>query len=136
MSIFIPHGELVVRRSGQIMIVEGRGPWNLEAMKRSEEAAAQVLAELKGRPWGVIIIIHGEPVHVPDAEEKLVELVKHDIQNGRCGSALLLTHCSAPSFALTHFGKIYRAAGEEFTVCDSFEECETWVQSRVDNANS
>ena len=84
----------------------------------------------------VIIVIHGEPVHVPDAEEKLVELVKHDMQNGRCGSALLLTNCSAPSFALTHFGKIYRAADEEFTVCDSFEECEKWVQSRIDSASS
>ena len=78
MTRFIPHGEVCVHREGRILILEGHGPWNVEALQHSTDKAQPILQELSGAPWGVMASIYGEPIHVPDAEAHLIELVKFE----------------------------------------------------------
>lgn len=85
MTRFIPHGEVHVHREGRILILEGHGPWNLEALEHSTGEA-----QSSGAPWGVMASIYGDPIHVPDAEAHLIQLVKRDIENGRVGTALIV----------------------------------------------
>ena len=88
-----------MKREGRLLIIEGRGPWNLEALKHSESRAQEILKKLAGKPWGVIATIYGEPIHVPEAEQRLIDLVKQDISNGRVASALIVKECDTPNFA-------------------------------------
>ena len=131
MPTFASHGELSITRDGQIMVIEGSGPWNLESLERSGEIALPIQNALKGTAWGVIAIIHGEPVHVPEAAQQLVQYVKNDIKNGRVGSALLVGNSNSPNFAENHIADIYRRAGETFEFFDDLESAKSWVLARI-----
>lgn len=136
MTQFVAHGEVSVTREGRTMVIEGRGPWNLEAVKRSEQAAEHILRDLYGRPWGVVMVVYGEPIHVPDAEGRLIDLVKHDIKNGRVASALVIGLCDSPTFAKNHIGSIYQQAGDNVAFFDDVAEAKSWVLQQVACASS
>jgi len=136
MTRFIPHGEVRVHREGRILILEGHGPWNVEALQHSTDKAQSILQELSGAPWGVIASIYGEPIHVPDAETHLIRLVKKDIENGRVGTALIVEKSNSPSFATQHFSSIYKRAGDYVEVFNDTETAKRWLMKTIQLAQS
>ena len=117
------------------MMIEGSGPWNIQSLEASAEEARVVQSKLYGNPWGVIAIIHDQPIHVPDAAALLVEFVKQDLANGRVGSALLVGDSESPQFAKNHIADIYGRAGETLEFFDDLDTARIWVQARIDKAN-
>lgn len=136
MTRFIPHGEVCVHREGRILILEGHGPWNVEALQHSTDKAQPILQELSGAPWGVMASIYGEPIHVPDAETHLIELVKRDIENGRVGTALIVEKSNSPSFATQHFSSIYHRAGDNVEVFNDIKAAKRWLMKTIQLAQS
>ena len=136
MTRFIPHGEVCVHREGRILILEGHGPWNVEALQHSTDKAQPILQELSGAPWGVMASIYGEPIHVPDAEAHLIELVKRDIENGRVGTALIVEKSNSPSFATQHFSSIYHRAGDNVEVFNDINAAKRWLMKTIQLAQS
>lgn len=136
MTRFIPHGEVCVHREGRILILEGHGPWNVEALQHSTDKAQPILQELSGAPWGVMASIYGEPIHVPDAEAHLIELVKRDIENGRVGTALIVEKSNSPSFATQHFSSIYHRAGDNVEVFNNIKAAKRWLMKTIQLAQS
>ena len=136
MTRFIPHGEVCVHREGRILILEGHGPWNVEALQHSTDKAQPILQELSGAPWGVIASIYGEPIHVPDAEAHLIQLVKRDIENGRVGTALIVEKSNSPSFATQHFSSIYHRAGDNVEVFNDIKAAKRWLMKTIQLAQS
>ncbi len=136
MTRFIPHGEVCVHREGRILILEGHGPWNVEALQHSTDKAQPILQELSGAPWGVMASIYGEPIHVPDAEAHLIELVKRDRENGRVGTALIVEKSNSPSFATQHFSSIYHRAGDNVEVFNDIKAAKRWLMKTIQLAQS
>lgn len=136
MTRFIPHGEVCVHREGRILILEGHGPWNVEALQHSTDKAQPILQELSGSPWGVMASIYGEPIHVPDAEAHLIQLVKKDIENGRVGTALIVEKSNSPSFASQHFSSIYHRAGDNVEVFNDTDAAKRWLMKTIKLAQS
>ena len=75
---FLSHGEYLFSIEGNLLIIEGYGPWNLEAIINSSDDSEDMHKKLYGTRWGVLAIIHGDPIHTPDAAELLADLVKKD----------------------------------------------------------
>lgn len=136
MARFMPHGEVYVHREDRILILEGHGPWNIEALQHSTDKAKSILEELRGAPWGVMASIYGEPIHVPDAEAHLIELVKKDIENGRVGTALIVEKSNSPSFATQHFSSIYERAGDNVEVFNDTDAAKRWLIKTIQLAQS
>lgn len=136
MTRFIPHGEVCVHREGRILILEGHGPWNVEALQHSTDKAQPILQELSGAPWGVMASIYGEPIHVPDAEAHLIQLVKKDIENGRVGTALIVEKSNSPSFASQHFSSIYQRAGDNVEVFNDTDAAKRWLMKTIKLASN
>jgi hypothetical protein len=74
----LDHGTLEFQLEDDILIIEGRGPWNREAMLLSSENADIVKKQRTKDKWGVIAILNGDPIHTPDAAQLLVEYIKYD----------------------------------------------------------
>ncbi|WP_334047798.1 hypothetical protein [Alteromonas gracilis] len=66
MTRFLPHGEVRVHREGRILILEGHGPWNVEALQHSTDKAQPILQELSGAPWGVMASISAVSINEPE----------------------------------------------------------------------
>lgn len=132
---FEAHGTLKVENIGRILRVEGTGPWNLESLKSSGQDAQPEVDNLKGKPWGVMVILHGESIYVPAAAEKLTAIVAEERLQGRVATALLVNDCFAPNFAKEHLGEIYDKAGERYEFFDDIELAEAWLNQKISEAN-
>ena len=131
---FEAHGTLQVEIMGRILRVEGTGPWNLESLKSSGVNAQPKLEMLKGKPWGVMVILHGESIYVPAAAKKLTTIVAEERQQGRIATALLVNDCFAPNFAKQHLGEIYDNAGETYAFFDDIELARDWLNQKISEA--
>lgn len=131
---FEAHGTLKVEVMGRILRVEGTGPWNLESLKNSGQVAQPIVERLKGKSWGVMVILHGESIYVPAAAKKLTSIVAEERAHGRIATALLVNDCFAPNFAKQHLGEIYDKAGEVYAFFDDIKLAEKWLNEKISEA--
>lgn len=130
------HGTVKFSVNGSIMELEGTGPWNLEQMKQSGDAAAPILNQLLDSPWAVLATFHGEAFYTEDAAEQLVGWIKKEKQRGRVATALILTHASVPHMAKWHLSQIYLKAGESLKIFDDRSQALAWLQQQLKGRQS
>lgn len=131
MAQFEEHGTLDIKVQGQILHIEGTGPWNLESLQKSGRVAKPIVAPLLGKPWAVLVVLHGQAIYVPDASAALVDVVVEDKRLGRVASALIVTDCDSPHFSQLHISEIYNRAGEDFAFFENEESAREWLASKL-----
>jgi hypothetical protein len=134
MATFSAHGTLQLSLDGPILVVEGSGPWNVESLNHSAIIAKPFAQQLKGKHWGVIAILHGQAVYVPEAAAGLTAVVKRDRLNGRVASAVMLDDCESPEFSKEHIANIYREAGEPFQFFSQYGDAKKWLLETIKQA--
>lgn len=130
------HGTVKFSINGKIMELEGTGPWNLEQMQQSGDAAQPILNQLLDSPWAVLATFHGEAFYTEDAAEQLVGWVKKEKQRGRVATALILTHASVPDIAKWHLSQIYLQAGENLKIFDNRAQALSWLRQQLKEPQS
>ncbi len=126
------HGEFNFKVESDILILEGRGPWNVEAISRSPEVESEFQDKLYGNLWGVICIFYGDPILIPEAVDILIKDIVRDRVNGRAATALILEKQESSKISLTHISQILSTAGEPFKQFDHRGEAEKWLRSMID----
>ena len=134
----LDHGTLHFTLEEDILIINGRGPWNKEALLLSVANANTVQQTRSSDKWAVLVNVTGDPIHTPDAAELLTEYIKYDKQHGRVATALILTHSSSPELGKRHIAEVYTNAGEQYQFFNSSVEAKSWlrsllVQERINN---
>lgn len=134
----LDHGTLHFTLEENILIIDGRGPWNKEALLLSVANANAVQQNRSGDKWAVLVNVTGDPLHTPDAEELLVEYIKYDKQHGRVATALILTNSTSPELGKRHIADLYNRAGEQYQFFNNSAEAKSWlrallVQERINN---
>jgi hypothetical protein len=62
----IEHGEYVVGRCDQVILLRARGPWNDETLKRgSHEFSLHSQKLTEGKPWAQLSCLYGESIMPP-----------------------------------------------------------------------
>ncbi|WJG09374.1 hypothetical protein [Aliiglaciecola sp. LCG003] len=133
---FEAHGSLQLKLDGQILQVEGTGPWNLESLQQTGESASGLIERLADKPWAVIVILHGECIYVPAAMQYLIDVVAQEKQIGRIATAILVDDCDLPMFAESHLSEIYRSAGETFRFFHDVTEAKQWLLEQLSDGQS
>ncbi|MFT4940127.1 MAG: hypothetical protein ACI88A_003179 [Paraglaciecola sp.] len=131
MSGFSVHGTVVLDIEERILFVEGAGPWNMESILESGKQVLPLLELLAGAPWGALVILHGEPIYVPDAAEYLSASIKKEKKQGRVATAVIVDESNDPGFAKRHLTQIYDKAGEVFRFFVDREEAKWWLIQRI-----
>ncbi|GAC16272.1 hypothetical protein [Aliiglaciecola lipolytica] len=132
---FEAHGTLDLVVTDQILRLEGTGPWNLESLYQSGDQANPIIDQLASKPWGVILILHGECIYVHAAGKRLSEIVRAEKKRNRIATAVLVNDCDSPNFAKSHIGEIYQNAGEHFAFFDDIELAERWLKQQLKDAS-
>lgn len=131
-NFFEVHGTIGLSLEDRILTIEGDGPWNIESVYVSDEKVKPFTEKLAGKPWAVMVILGGEPIHVPEATELLIKIVKQDKKNGRVATAVILNQSNSPEFGKRHIGKIYSSAGEPYEFFDDEKTALAWLHSRLE----
>ncbi|MBE1300629.1 MAG: hypothetical protein GJ680_12090 [Alteromonadaceae bacterium] len=131
MSTFGNHGSYEAHLEGRILVFKARGPWNLESMDAAASSFVKLSQQLHGAPWGLVGSFYGEPVHVPEAASRLIEVVKEEKKTGRVATGIVLTHCDIPLLGRQHLTDIYTSAGETFDFFDNQDQAIAWVNTQI-----
>lgn len=129
---FSGHGTLKFWVEGNILMLQGEGPWNKEFVLIADEGALESKEALHGKPWAVYAEFTGLPICVPDAKEELVEQIKIDIEKGRIATAVLLKDCQQPEFCQEYLSQLYQECGDNFCFFDNKQQAMAWLQSQFE----
>ncbi|MBI9097675.1 MAG: hypothetical protein JEY91_04320 [Spirochaetaceae bacterium] len=129
---YSPHGELHFEIEKHLLIIEKTGPFNLESMIQAEEDVSKIQKGLYKSRWCVLVIIHGQPIHTPDAAKLLIEGIKNDRRNGRIASALVITDSENPIINRHHISEIYMSSGENFEFFSDINTAKKWLNDQLE----
>lgn len=132
MSKFPLHGSVDLDVIDNILIVEGYGPWNLESVTESGVRVLPLIETLSlAGPWGALVILHGDPIYVPDAAQFLAESIRQQRIQGRVATALMVEESNSPEFAKRHLASLLEQAGETFRFFPNKEQAKWWLVQKI-----
>ncbi|MCC2605262.1 hypothetical protein [Planctobacterium marinum] len=134
MANFKQHGSFEAHLVGRIIVFKGTGPWNLESMNAAADEFTALTRPLYGSPWGMVGDFYGQAIHVPEAADKLVEIVLREKQVGRTATGLVITHSDAPLMSQKHLSEIYGKAAEPHDFFASVDDAIAWVNEKISAA--
>jgi hypothetical protein len=134
MEGFKVHGSMDLHIRDRILYVEGSGPWNLEAVTEAYNRFKPLLESLYGGPWGALVVLHGDPIYVPDAAKYLIKAIKNERKKGSVGCAILVGESNSPEFAKRHLSEIHTKAGDIFRFFSNKEEAAWWLLQKITSA--
>jgi predicted nicotinamide N-methyase len=131
MRRFSEHGSLDLHVQDSILLVEGCGPWNLEAVKEAYIRFVPLIETLYGGPWGALVVLLGDPIYVPDAANYIIKRIKNERMNGCVASAIMVGESNSPEFAKRHLSEIHTKAGDTFRFFSEKEEAVWWLVQKI-----
>lgn len=134
MGRFTVHGSVQLRIEDRILFVEGYGPWNLEAVIEAEKNFSTLTKQLFGLPWGALVVLHGDPIYVPDAADYLIQSIQQERKKGRVATAILVEDSNSPEFAKRHLTDLYKKGGCEFRFFSTQHEASWWLVQKITSA--
>ncbi len=134
MGRFTVHGSVQLRIEDRILFVEGAGPWNLEAVKEAGRDFSGLIEQLSGQPWGALVVMHGDPIYVPDAAEFLIKSIQRERKQGRVATAIIVEDSNSPEFAKRHLADLYTKAGCDFRFFTKQDEASWWLIQKITSA--
>nr|WP_268820435.1 hypothetical protein [Paraglaciecola sp. G1-23] len=118
------------------MEVEGDGPWNLEAVTQANLNFSELINGLSSEPWGALVVLHGDPIYVPEAADFLVKSIRSECDSGRVATAIMVEDSNSPEFAKRHLSDIYQRAGCEYRFFSDKAEASWWLIQKITSAQS
>jgi len=134
MASFTVHGSLDLQLQDRMLYVEGCGPWNLESIKEAVRRYSTLVEGLYGSPWGAIVVLHGDPIYVPDAANCIIKTIKSQRNNGLVASAILVGESNSPEFAKRHLSELHTKAGDTFRFFPNQEQAAWWLLQKITSA--
>lgn len=132
MNKFPLHGSVDLDVIDNILMVEGYGPWNLESVIESGERVVPLIKQLSlAGPWGALVVLHGDPIYVPDAANFLAESIQQQRKQGRVATSLVVEESNSPEFAKRHLSSIFDQAGETFRFFPNKEQAKWWLVQKI-----
>jgi hypothetical protein len=134
MTIFTVHGSLELHIQDRILFIEGCGPWNLESVKEANKRFSSVVESLYGSPWGSLVVLHGDPIYVPDAANQIIKTIKNERKMGCVANAIIVSESNSPEFAKRHLSELHTKAGDTFRFFSNREEAAWWLVQKITSA--
>lgn len=121
------HGVFTVKPLGQIVFVDAEGPWNQESAKAYRQALFDAIESMAGCPWALLVVLHGQSMMTPEAEQEMVALVKARKEKGMRSVALVCGDTLGRSMIERQFSRIYQAADVQYTFVDDIDDAYAWL---------
>lgn len=128
-----PHGEFHVAIQDNVIIAKGKGPYNQELILEYQQAVAKAIATLSGKPWGILVSLHGESLMTPAAADALTNAVKSRINNGMVACTSVFIDSTALSLQRQQMTTIYQNAKANFALFEDEAIALQWVKQQLND---
>lgn len=130
------HGRFDVSIRGRILVSRTWGPWNLEFVHAYRKDMDRKVRSLAGRPWAMLALTGGEPIHTPESLAEMVHTIRHHRTLGRCGTAIVMVNVDATNLIRLMLSSMYAQAGEPCFFPDDEASAIAWLEARIAEAKN
>lgn len=124
------HGDYIVDRSNQVILLGARGPWNDETMRRgSRKFNELMMALIPGQPWAQFSCLFGESLMPPSTFEHFIKHTKIRKEKGLSTLAIVIKDSDIKATIKNQLSDAYKQADVEHGFFDDFGEARNWLVS-------
>ncbi len=128
--MFLPHGEYRIELDNNVMLVEAKGPFNIEVVKQYSQQVAATLRQLV-LLWGQVVILHQNSLFTPEAEQLMYKTVKDRKEHGLVASAVIINGSASQFIIEQQVAQIYQASKVSYRFFDDECEARAWVDGAL-----
>lgn len=127
---FAPHGQFSISVEGRILIVEGTGPGNREVIEKYQKDVLPLKQQLSltGKPWGNVVVLHGQSLLVKEAEMMVSDITVKSIAMGLAYIAIVLDDVECINIVKNLWHQIYSRSGISFEFFTDYDKAMDWLQ--------
>jgi hypothetical protein len=133
---FPAHGTMRLSVEGQLLIIEGSGPANIEMVQEYQQKVMGLRKQIMHAPWASLALLSGTPLVSPEAKELFVKVIKQAKTMHLRATAVVLIDMESADMVRQFWQEIYIDAGVKYDFFETIEEARNWLQSVLKNATN
>jgi hypothetical protein len=130
---FPAHGNLELSVEGQLLIIKGTGPGNLEIVEEYQRQVYGLRQQIMHAPWASLVLLSGTPLVPPEAKELFVQTIKQAKAMHLCATAVVFVDIEFAKMVQHFWQDIYHEADVNYGFFDTEEEAREWLQARLNS---
>ena len=115
------HGTFAIQVEQDILLVDAKGPFNMETISDYQLALADAIDSFQGQPWQQIIIMREESIFTPEAVEEMVKVSNYRKARGLIFSAVVFIDSNARTLIEHQLKGIYQQTGISYQFFDDVD---------------
>ncbi|GGD48968.1 hypothetical protein [Lacimicrobium alkaliphilum] len=123
------HGSIRIELEGRILILHAEGPGNAELVQQYQQDVKHYRDQLRGKPWGNLVVFYNEPLLTPEGKELMYESIRRSRESGMVAVAMVLSQANSPSIVRQFWEGIYTKVGMPHVFFDSQDEARNWLET-------
>lgn len=130
---FPVHGELRLSTDGQLLVIEGEGPANLEMVLQYQRSVQAYRDKIMHKPWASLVLLSGTPLVPPEAKSLLAETIRQAKLMHLAATAVVLVDVEYALIVKKFWTEIYEETGVTYGFFDSENEARVWLEKKISN---
>lgn len=126
-SHFPEHGRLKLSTVGQILIIEGEGPANIEAIKDYQTRVVQYREAIMQAPWASLVLLSGVPLITADGIDLLHQIVTDAKALKLKATAIVFIDVEFENVIRQFWESIYKDVGVTYGFFDTEQDAKEWL---------
>ncbi|MCJ8338469.1 MAG: hypothetical protein MJK10_08345 [Pseudomonadales bacterium] len=124
------HGESKVERKGNLLIINSKGPFNLQFVQNYNRDIESVIAQMP-EVWGQVVTVYQDSLLTPEAEKELKLACKYRKNRGCCISGVVFSENGSSFVTRGQLTRVYDYAGIKFKFFNDLLLAEQWVVANL-----
>lgn len=126
--MFDAHGRFHIRPLGDVLLIDGWGPWDQQTAVAYSKAVAAA-AETMQAPWACLIRFRTEPLMWGDTRDHIRAAVRARVERGMRVIAVVMDDVPGAWIVRQQYGSLYEECGATFAFFHDGKEALAWLRS-------
>lgn len=126
---FPAHGKVDISVDGQILIINGSGPANLEMIEQYQKGVVGFREKIMHAPWASLVLLSGTPLVTAEAKGILTETIKQAKLMHLAATAVVFVDIEFSDMIRHFWQEIYQDTDVKYHFFDTETEARQWLES-------
>ncbi len=127
--MFDAHGRFRVTVHGDVLVVDGWGPWDKQTAAAYSRAVDAATLEMRA-PWAALIRFRSEPLMWTDTRDHIRDAVRMRVARGMRSMAVVMPDMPEANLVRAQYAQLYGECGAEFAFFLDDEPALAWLETR------
>jgi hypothetical protein len=128
-TMFRAHGSFRIAAHGDLLVVDGWGPWNANTATEYAQAIENA-CELMPAAWALLVRFRQDPVMWQETENKIRAAIVYRVAHGMKATAVVMPALPESGIVRTQYGRLYSECGADYAFFAADAEAIAWLAER------